>query len=195
MIGLEYVLQLANKEQKQLAEELGIRKQNINLWFKQKQNISKKYIPKLAYIFGIDEKYFQMELLPKDKLELEKVWLQAVMKKETDDDECWEIRNEIVDIDDRIDKLNAMQFIEEGHLEEIESLYPLVTTNEGKEAFYMCVAALEEYLQIKNKSEKLLGGKIRCGEYFLDGKAVEEISRILRGIELIKSNKETDKNS
>lgn len=195
MIGLEYVLQLANKEQKKLAEELGIRKQNINLWFKQKQNISKKNIPKLAYIFGIDEKYFQMELLPIDKLELEKVWLQAVMKKETDDDECWEIHNEIVDIDDRIDKLNAMQFIEEGYLEEIESLYPLVTTNEGKEAFYMCVAALEEYLQIKNKSVKLLDGKIRCGEYFLDGKAIEEISGILRGTELIKSNKETDKNS
>jgi uncharacterized protein YjcR len=31
----------------ELAEKLGIKKQNINLWIKRKQNIPKKYLPVL----------------------------------------------------------------------------------------------------------------------------------------------------
>ena len=34
MIGLEYILKVSDIQQKDLAEELGIKKQNINLWIK-----------------------------------------------------------------------------------------------------------------------------------------------------------------
>lgn len=72
MIGLEYVLNLYNMEHQSLAERLGIRKQNINLWIKRKQNISKKHLPVLSEIFGIDEEYFQKELDDVDKLIIQK---------------------------------------------------------------------------------------------------------------------------
>ena len=48
MIGLEYILEIFKIQQKDLAEELGIKKQNITLWIKGKQNISKKYLPILS---------------------------------------------------------------------------------------------------------------------------------------------------
>ena len=44
----------------ELAERLGIRKQNINLWIKGKQNVPKKYLPTLKEIFGVEEEYYQM---------------------------------------------------------------------------------------------------------------------------------------
>jgi hypothetical protein len=37
----------------ELAEKLGIKKQNINLWIKRKQNIPQKYLPVLQELFGI----------------------------------------------------------------------------------------------------------------------------------------------
>ena len=62
MIGLEYVLKVFEIQQKDLAEELGIRKQNITLWLKGKQNISKKYLPILSEKFDLPEEYFQKEI-------------------------------------------------------------------------------------------------------------------------------------
>ena len=58
MIGLEYILEVFKIQQKDLAEELGIKKQNITLWIKGKQNISKeealgtKIINYLLHSFG-----------------------------------------------------------------------------------------------------------------------------------------------
>ncbi|HFU4100298.1 TPA: helix-turn-helix domain-containing protein [Streptococcus suis] len=43
MIGLEYILNLFNLQHIELAEKLGIKKQNINMWVKGRQNIPKKY--------------------------------------------------------------------------------------------------------------------------------------------------------
>ncbi|WP_160680905.1 helix-turn-helix transcriptional regulator [Clostridium sp. C8-1-8] len=72
MIGLEYILSLYNMQHIELAEKLGIKKQNINLWIKGKQNISKKYLPILKDIFGIEEQYFTKELNEIEKLEIQK---------------------------------------------------------------------------------------------------------------------------
>ena len=58
MIGLELILRLYGMQQKDLAENLGINKQNITLWIKGKQNIPKKYLPILADIFGLDDAFF-----------------------------------------------------------------------------------------------------------------------------------------
>jgi transcriptional regulator with XRE-family HTH domain len=56
----------------ELAEKLGIKKQNINLWIKGKQRIPKKYLPVLEEIFGIKQEYFMKELNEIEKLEIQK---------------------------------------------------------------------------------------------------------------------------
>lgn len=80
MIGLEYILNLNNMQHMELAERLGIRKQNINLWIKGKQNIPKKYLPTLKAIFGIEEEYFIKELSDVEKLEIQKEKLKQDLK-------------------------------------------------------------------------------------------------------------------
>ncbi len=73
MIGLEYVLNLYNMQHQELAEKLGIKKQNINLWIKGKQDVSKKHLPKLSEIFNLPEEYFQKKLNDVDKLTIQQM--------------------------------------------------------------------------------------------------------------------------
>lgn len=80
MIGLEYILNLHNMQHMELAERLGIRKQNINLWIKGKQNVPKKYLPTLKEIFGVEEEYFIKELTDVEKLEIQKEKLKQDLK-------------------------------------------------------------------------------------------------------------------
>ena len=72
MIGLEYILNLYNMQHIDLAEKLGIKKQNINLWIKGKQRIPKKYLPVLEELFGTKQEYFMRELNEIEKLEIQK---------------------------------------------------------------------------------------------------------------------------
>lgn len=80
MIGLEYILSLYNLQHVELAEILGIRKQNINLWVKQKQNIPKKYLPILENLFGVADDIFGRELTEIEKLEIQKEKLKKDLK-------------------------------------------------------------------------------------------------------------------
>lgn len=72
MLGLEYVLAIYNMQHIDLADKLGIKKQNINMWIKGKQKISQKYLPTLSEMFGIEEQYFQKDLDEIDKLVIQK---------------------------------------------------------------------------------------------------------------------------
>lgn len=78
--GLEYILSLYQVQHIALAEKLGIKKQNINLWIKGKQNIPKKYLPVLEGLFGINRSYFTKELTDIDKLEIQKEKLKQDLK-------------------------------------------------------------------------------------------------------------------
>lgn len=80
MIGLEYILSLYNMQHIELAEKLGIKKQNINLWIKGKQNIPKKYLPILEEFFGTKQEYFMKELNEIEKLEIQKEKLKKDLK-------------------------------------------------------------------------------------------------------------------
>ncbi len=80
MIGLEYILNLYNFPHIELADKLGIRKQNINLWVKGKQNIPKKYMPVLEDLFGIRWEYFDRELTEIDRLEIQKEKLKKELE-------------------------------------------------------------------------------------------------------------------
>lgn len=101
MIGLEYILNLYNIQHIELADKLGIRKQNINMWIKRRQNIPKKYLPILEEIFKLDAKYFTKELDEIDKLEIQKeklkMELKPVIKKQDQQFMIGEI-NDIVEV-------------------------------------------------------------------------------------------------
>ena len=62
IIGLEYILALYDMQHIDLAERLGIKKQNINMWIKGKQKIPKKYLPVLEELFGINVDYFNKNI-------------------------------------------------------------------------------------------------------------------------------------
>lgn len=80
MIGLEYILSLYNMQHIELAQILGIKKQNINLWIKGRQNIPKKYLPLLEEKFGVKQEYFVRELSEIEKLEIQKEKLKKELK-------------------------------------------------------------------------------------------------------------------
>lgn len=80
MIGLEYILSLYNLQHVELADKLSIKKQNINMWVKQKQNIPKKYLPILEELFGVASEYFGRELSEIEKLEIQKEKLKKDLK-------------------------------------------------------------------------------------------------------------------
>lgn len=62
MIYLEYLLRKYHIQQQDLAKELGIKKQNINIWVTQKKPIPKKYLPVLAEKFHIPEENLQKKV-------------------------------------------------------------------------------------------------------------------------------------
>ncbi|MBB5181095.1 transcriptional regulator with XRE-family HTH domain [Planomicrobium koreense] len=64
----------------ELADKLGIKKQNINLWIKGKQNIPKKYLPVLSGMFHLDAAYFQKPLTELDKLQIQKEKLERELQ-------------------------------------------------------------------------------------------------------------------
>lgn len=80
MIGLEYILGLYNMQHIELAEHLGIKKQNINFWIKGKQGIPKKYLPILEELFNIDAAYFAKELDEIEKLAIQKEKLKRELQ-------------------------------------------------------------------------------------------------------------------
>lgn len=80
MICLEYILELHGVQHKELAEKLGIKKQNINRWVKNKQDISKKHLPELSRMFDLPEEIFQKELTEILKLYIQKSQLQHEMQ-------------------------------------------------------------------------------------------------------------------
>lgn len=73
MIGLEYILKLYNITQQELAEKLGIKRQNIDAWIRGKRKIPQKHLLKLSEIFKLPEGYFQSELNEKDKLSIQQL--------------------------------------------------------------------------------------------------------------------------
>jgi plasmid maintenance system antidote protein VapI len=64
----------------ELAEKLGIKKQNINMWVKKKQKIPKKYLPILEKLFGLNQQYFSEDLSEIEKLEIQKEKLKRDLK-------------------------------------------------------------------------------------------------------------------
>lgn len=71
MIGLEYIINLSKISQREVADTLGIKKQNIDAWISGKRKIPEKHLSKLVEIFKIPKDFFQKELDKIDKIEVQ----------------------------------------------------------------------------------------------------------------------------
>lgn len=126
MIGLEYILGLYNIPHTELAKELGIARQNINLWIKCKGKIPEKHLPKLSEKFRIPEEYFQKELTKEDELKIQGIKIDnewEVIMKENDEnhglseesenklDKVFDLKNKLMqdETEQRLKKLLEMK--------------------------------------------------------------------------------------
>ena len=150
MIGLEYILNLYNLQHIELAERLGIKKQNINMWVKGRQNIPKKYLPVLEELFGIDQTYFGQELSEIEQLEIQKEKLKRdlnpVIKKYEQQFSSGEI-NDLVEVPiyDQ-EEMNAIEReIEKAKLvSKFKTAMDIVDNNPYLETYKLMVELLEK---------------------------------------------------
>ncbi|WP_294153955.1 helix-turn-helix transcriptional regulator [uncultured Clostridium sp.] len=124
MIGLEYIVNLYNYQFKDIAEQLGVSKQVVNGWIKERYKISSKHLPKLATIFNVPEKYFQKELTELEKLEIQNLKISnEVIKheiKDTSKEKIKEILIEGVDITSlRFNDLQKKQLIMQDNISKV----------------------------------------------------------------------------
>lgn len=77
MHPLKFFSQTFNIPLAKVAEHLEIKRQSINEWVGKRQKpIPKKHLPKLAKLFGVDEKWFEkIELKPSEQIEIQRIKL------------------------------------------------------------------------------------------------------------------------
>lgn len=80
MTGLEFILKERNIQNKELAEKLGINRQNINNWTSNKKKIPEKYFSQMKDILGISSEYFQKNLDTIDKYRIKECILKQSRK-------------------------------------------------------------------------------------------------------------------
>jgi len=68
MTGLEFMIKTYGITKSSVAEELGIKKQNINIWFSGKQLISKRHVEHLAGLFHQPVELIRKEITKEDEL-------------------------------------------------------------------------------------------------------------------------------
>lgn len=165
MIGLEYILSLYNMQYIDLAEKLGIRKQNINMWIKGKQKLPKKYLPILEEMFGINQEYFMKELTEIEKLEIQKEKLKKDLKPVIKD---YEDQFRIGEVNDLVsvpiydkEEINAMErTIEKAKLlSRFKNSMDIVENNPYMDTYKLIVELMEKVQQeaLVHKTIEALG--------------------------------------
>lgn len=162
MLGLEYILLIYNMQHVELAERLGIKKQNINLWIKRKQNIPNKHLLNLEMLFGVKKEYFTKELNEIEKIEIQKEKLkkelnpvienqgrQFKFNQNTiyDSGEFCKIDNDIEKAKLIIDFTNALNLIDDSLLGNYKLLIELMCKNQNSIVLNSTIEALVHYLE------------------------------------------------
>lgn len=99
MLGLEYILELYNTSQTEIAELLNIKVQNISRWIKGERNIPEKYIGVLSEKFEIPSEYIIKQVDEIDKLEIQEMKLEHENPKTMHYEKFKAINGEIVDLE------------------------------------------------------------------------------------------------
>ncbi|HEY2422206.1 MAG TPA: transcriptional regulator [Neobacillus sp.] len=170
MNGLEYILNMYQMQHIDLADKLGIKKQNINMWIKGKQNIPKKYMPVLEEIFEINAAYFSKELTDLDKLEIQKEKLKRDLKPVVESHRSQFVLNEEQDFLVEVpvydqEEMNAMErSIEKAKLiERFKAAIEIVDENPYMDTFTLIVELLE-----KKQHEAILQKTIEALGHYLE---------------------------
>lgn len=110
MKGIEYALKLMNMERKELADILGIRKQNIDYWVNQRP-VPKKYLEKIGQILLISPNLINKEL---DSFDKEYIMKMTMLKDCVEPDKATEVQRDILieKFKGFVDKSNASNFHE-----------------------------------------------------------------------------------
>ncbi|WP_325947710.1 helix-turn-helix domain-containing protein [Heyndrickxia sporothermodurans] len=168
--GLEYILHLYNIQHIELAEKLGIKKQNINMWIKGKQNIPKKYLPVLEEMFHIQAEYFSKELTDLEKLEIQKeklkFELQPVVESHKEEFRLEEQSDYLVDVPvyDREEMNTIERSIEKAKLvSRFKAAIEIVDENPYMDTFALIVELLE-----KSQHEAILKRTIEALGHYLE---------------------------
>jgi len=105
---LEYICGLYNKKYTNIADELGITRQVVNVWINGKKNIAKKHLPKLSKMFDLPEEYFQRQLTELEKLDIQKIKLYNERTEYEHEDTFTDpdTGEEIIITDTRIDEMD-----------------------------------------------------------------------------------------
>lgn len=82
MIGLEYIAKEFRKEYKEVANDLGVSKQTIQDWLKERRKIPVKRLNQLSINFGLPEEYFQKELTGIEKNNVRIKYLELISEEE-----------------------------------------------------------------------------------------------------------------
>lgn len=153
-----------------LADKLGIKKQNINMWIKGKQNIPKKYFPVLEEMFGINAVYFSKELTDLDKLEIQKEKLKRDLKPVVESHRSQFVLNEEMDyvVDVPVydqEEMNVMErSIEKARLiERFKAAVEIVDENPYMDTIALIVELLE-----KKQHEAILQKTIEALGHYLE---------------------------
>lgn len=170
MIGLEYLANLYNYQFKDIAEQLGVSKQVVNGWIKERYKISRKHLPKLANIFNVPEQYFQKELTELEKYSIQKNKLSnESIKHEGEDTIISEKREkksvarefgEDVDIDAlRLNDIDMKKLSVKNHIDKA------IDINMSKQSPYEFgdIIAIGEYVidLYKDFNELIMNGNVR----------------------------------
>lgn len=75
MIGLEFIILMFNEKRKDIAEKIEVSPATIQDWIKSRRPIPKKRLKQLSEYFNLPEVYFQKELKPSEKIELQRIKL------------------------------------------------------------------------------------------------------------------------
>ncbi|OAS18910.1 helix-turn-helix domain-containing protein [Paenibacillus oryzisoli] len=78
MIGLEYIIKVYKTNYNQISQSLGVSRQTVNDWLKQKRNIPEVRLKQLSKHFGLKESFFQKELNDSEKMEVQIAYFQTM---------------------------------------------------------------------------------------------------------------------
>lgn len=170
MIGLEFILGLYNMQHIELAEYLGIKKQNINMWIKERQSIPKKYLPILEKLFSIDKNLFSRNINEIEKLEIQKDKLKKDLEpvitkhekryKPSEANDIVDIpiydKEEINIIERDIEKAKLVNRFKEAidvedknpYMDTFELIVKLIEKSQHESILHKSIEALSHYLEI-----------------------------------------------
>lgn len=166
MIGLEYVLKIFEMTQQELASKLEIKQQNIDSWIKGKRNIPKKWLPELANIFNIPEKYFQREVNFYDEERIQLMKLHGINNEK-------DLGYGVIDYNNPPDE-DFIKWMEERKKED------LVRFNDKREKFMNKIQKILDLgLGSTNYRSSVISTQISSREYTID--FIESLMELYKG--------------